>query len=263
MVGGSVLAGEAVIGRRAFDEIISDDVELMIGGGMSANQTADAPIADDVVDVLNRAFGLGIAALIVDPKIVRVSDVGRGIGERTEALRVNAFADDAVLESDVVAALRDAETIPASPFDAAMVKNHVAAAGKIDGTFSFVAFNAFAETQITNDDVARTAEGNGTSVKNNAVAGRRLAENGDVAADGNVRGKFDDAANVEDDEAFAFVDGIAERAGTGIVQVRDVINFTVTSAGGQGAKTFRAGKSQFRANGRGFAHGNRNQKHET
>jgi len=71
---------------------------------------------------LDAALGLGIAALVVDPEIVAVGDVCHGIGERAEALRVNTFADDAVLKRDVVAATREAETIPAAPFDAAMVK---------------------------------------------------------------------------------------------------------------------------------------------
>ena len=37
---------------------------------MSADEAADAPVIDDVVDVLNAALGLRIAALVVDPEIV-------------------------------------------------------------------------------------------------------------------------------------------------------------------------------------------------
>ena len=171
-------------GIRAGDEIIADGVQKMVRLGMSADEAADAPVIDDVVDVLDAALGLGIAALVVDPEVVRVGDVGDGVGERAEALRVHALADDAVLKRDVVAAAREAEAIPAAPFDAAMVKNHVAAAGKIDGAFALVAGDAFAEAQVADDDVVFAAEGNRAAVKRDAVAGRGRPVEGDVAADG-------------------------------------------------------------------------------
>src|ERR1035441_4600390 len=114
-VGVREFADEMRIGIWPGDEIISDDILKMIRAGMSANQTAHAPVIDDVVDILNFSLGLRIAALVVDPKIVRVGDVGHGIGERAEALRVHALADDAVLKRDVVAALREAEAIPPAP----------------------------------------------------------------------------------------------------------------------------------------------------
>src|ERR1035437_6373057 len=186
VVGRRELADEVRIRIRSGDEIIADGIQKMIRPGVSAHETADTPVADHVVNLLNRSLRLWIAALVVDPKIVRVGDVRHGIGERTEALRVNALADDAVLKRDVVAALRDAETIPAAPLDAAMIKNHVTAVGKINGTFSLVALNAFAETQITHDDIALAAEGNGASVQHDAVAGRGLAGERDAAVDGDV-----------------------------------------------------------------------------
>src|ERR1035438_6402125 len=158
----------------------------MIRPRVSAHETTDAPVINHVVDVLNPALRLRIAALVVDPEIVRVRDVGHGIGKRAEALRVHAFADDAVLKRDVVAALREAEAIPAAPFDAAMIKNHLAAAGKIHGTFSLVPGNAFAEAQITHNDIFLSAERNGTAIKRDAVAGRGLALKREVAADGDV-----------------------------------------------------------------------------
>src|SRR5207249_8177538 len=74
VVGGGELTGEAVVGGRAFDEIISDAIELMVGGGMSAHEAGDAPVADDVVEVLNRALGLGVAGLVVNPEVVAVGE---------------------------------------------------------------------------------------------------------------------------------------------------------------------------------------------
>jgi len=54
-----------------------------------------------------------------------------------------------------------------------MVKNHVAAAGEINGAFSPVAGDAFAEAQVADDDVVLSTEGNGTFVKRDAIAGCR------------------------------------------------------------------------------------------
>src|ERR1035441_3681423 len=140
-------------GIRPGDEIVADDILKMIRARMSADEAADSPVINDVVDILNAALRLGIAALVVDRDVVRVGDVGPGIGDRAEALRVHALADDAILEGDVVAALRETETIPTAPFDAAMIENHVAAVRKVHGTFALVAGNALAKTQVADDDV--------------------------------------------------------------------------------------------------------------
>ena len=131
---------------------------------MSADQAADSPVIDDIVDVLNFSLGFWIAALVVNPEIVRVGDVGHGIGERTKALRIHALSDDAILKCDVVAALGEAEAIPSAPFDAAMIEHHIAAAGKVNRAFTPVACDPFAETQVPDNDIFLAAEGYGTAV---------------------------------------------------------------------------------------------------
>src|SRR6202000_1517114 len=113
-----------------------------------------------------------------DPEIVRIGDICHVIGQRAEALRVHALADDAVLKRDIVAPLREAEAIPASPFDAAMIKDHIATAGKIDRAFAFVAGDAFAKTHVTNDDILLSAKRRGSAINRNAIAGCGLTENG-------------------------------------------------------------------------------------
>ena len=117
---------------------------------------------------------------------------------------------------------REAEAIPAAPFDAAMIKNHVAAAGKIDGAFALVAGDAFAETQVADDDIVSPLKETRASVKCDALAGRVLPGKRDVAADGDVGLQPDDAADIENDDAMRFADGVAERAGAGIGQSCDV-----------------------------------------
>ncbi len=211
---------------------------------MSTDKTTNTPIIHDIIDILDFAFRLGIAALVVDPEVVRVGDVRHGIGERTEALRINAFADDAVLKRDVVAALREAEAIPASPFNTAMVENHVAAAGKIHGTFSLVAGNAFAETQVAHDDIFLSAERNGASVKRDTLARRRIAEDGNVAADGDVGFETNDATDIKSNCAMRLAHGVAKRICARIIERGNVKRFSAIAAGGKPAKTFRARKGK-------------------
>ena len=53
------------------------------------------------------------------------------------------------------------------------------------------------------------------------------------------------AADVENDDAFAFADRVTERTRTGVVQIGDVIDSSAAPAGGEGAKTFGGGKGKF------------------
>src|SRR5881394_396934 len=108
----------------------------MIRSRMSADEATHAPVINNVVDILAVALGFGIAALAVDPEVMGVGDISHGIGKRAEALRIHTLANDAVLKSDFAAALCEPEAIPAPPLDAAMIKNHVTATGKIDGAFA-------------------------------------------------------------------------------------------------------------------------------
>src|SRR4051812_14709445 len=174
----------------------------MIRRRVSASQAGDAPVVDDVVDVLNRSLGLWVAALVVDPQVAGDGDIGDGIDEGAEALRVDRFADDAVLYGHVVRALRDAHAIPAAPLDRAVVEDDVARAGHVDRAFTLVAVDAFSHTQVTNDDVVGSTERKRAVVQANALARRGLAGDGDVAGARDVRFELDHAADVEDDDAI-------------------------------------------------------------
>src|ERR1043166_3886485 len=89
----------------------------MLRARMATHQTGDSPIINDVVDVLDRALRFRISAVIVNPKIVAERHIVNGIHESAESLRIYRFANNAVLDCDVVAALSEAETIPTSPLD--------------------------------------------------------------------------------------------------------------------------------------------------
>ena len=117
VVGRGELPGETIVGGGALDKVVADDVELMVGGGMAAHQSGDAPVVHDVVDELNRTPGPGIVALIVDPEIVAERDVGGGPNPCAVASGFERFADEAILESERVAFLRHTEAVPAAPLD--------------------------------------------------------------------------------------------------------------------------------------------------
>ena len=53
---------------------------------------------------------------------------------------------------------------------------------------------------------------------------------------------MDDPGDVEDDGAMRTADGVAERAGTGIVKRGDVVNGAAATAGGKSAEAFGAGE---------------------
>jgi len=65
-----------------------------------------------------------------------------------------------------------------------------------------------------------------------------------LAADGDVGFQADYAADIENDGAVGFADGIAERAGAGIVERGDVKRFAAAPAARELAEAFRAGKGE-------------------
>ena len=107
-----------------------------------------------------------------------------------------------------------------------------------------VARDALAESQVADNQVVLAAKGNGAAVKHDAVAGRGLPGQGEIAADGDIGFQADDAADIEHDDAMGFAHSIAEGTGTGIGQGGDVNDFAAASAGGELAEAFRARKGQ-------------------
>ena len=106
------------------------------------------------------------------------------------------------------------------------------------------------------DDVRRVRERDLAAAEADAAAGSGLTRDRDVALDRHRGDELDVAADVEHDEAVRGADGVAERAGAGVVEVGDVIDGAVASARHVLAETLRAGERErrpLRAGGPGRA----------
>lgn len=101
VIGFGELSDEGVGGVGAFDEVVADEVGVVVCGGVAADVAVDAPVVDDVVDVLDMAFAFGVSALVVNPEIVAEGEEV-AFAETAEALGNDAFADDGVLDGGVV-----------------------------------------------------------------------------------------------------------------------------------------------------------------
>jgi len=174
---------------------------------------------------------------------------GSPLDPRAEAPGFERLADEAILESERVAFLRHTEAVPAAPFDRNVIENHIAAAGEVERAAGRVAADTLPKTQKAHDDVVGAAERNRMPVNGDTVARGGLPGESEIAARRHVGQQPDDASHVEDDDAGAFADGVAERAGAGVAQVGHMIDFTAATAGRAGAETLGGGESQERWRG--------------
>ncbi len=201
MIGGGESGGGVVVRFGAFDEVVVDDIDGVVGGGVAAGEAGVAPVVDEVVDVLDGGFDCGIAALVVEPEVVGEGDAFDGVYEGAEALGVDGGADDTVFDGDVVAAFGEAHGVPAAPLDGAVVEDDVVDGCHVNGAFARVAVDALAEAEVADDDVVMVGEGSGAVVEADALTGGGLAEDGGVVGDVDVGLEGDDAREVKDDGA--------------------------------------------------------------
>src|ERR1019366_1614257 len=151
-VGGGELAGERAAGGRAFDEIVANEIGVMIGARVAADEPGDAPVINHVVDVLNGPFGLGIAALVANPEIADERNL-LALAKTTESLRGDARPDDAVLESDVFADIH-INRVPTAPLNGNMIEDHIPPPGNVNGAlFVLTRGQALANAQMPNNGV--------------------------------------------------------------------------------------------------------------
>ena len=106
-------------------------------------------------------------------------------------------------------------------------------------------------TETTDDDVVGTGEADAVAIDGDAFAGGCLACHIEVVGEDQTAGELDDAGDVKDDDAVGFADGIAQRAGAGIVQVGDMIDRTATAASGKATEAFRTGEGKLVVGRRG------------
>ena len=156
----------------------------------------------------------------------------------------DALGNDGALDGDVRrVAAADGKCFIQPPGNGKMIENHVMAVGDGDGVV-VVAIEAHADAEEPGDGVVGAGVGQAIAVNRDAAARRGLAGNGDVVGHGNHVADADDAADVKDHRAIGRGRAGAERAGAGVVGVRDVIDRAAAPAGGKPAETFRAGKSR-------------------
>ena len=194
------------------------------------------------------ALGLGIAALVVDEKVVAEGDVV-ALAQAAEPLRRHAFADDAVLKSHVHGIIH-VHGVPAPPFNRDVIENQVAGMDDVDRAFFVLPRrDALPEPDVADHDVADPGKRDFVIPRRDAVAGRGLAGDGEVAADAQDGFERDITAHVKNDDAMAAAHGIAQRAGAGVGERGDVIKFPAASAAGELPEALRAGKGQSRRSG--------------
>src|SRR4051794_37520060 len=104
---------------------------------MAADVTADAPVINDVIDVLDDALGFWIAALVTDPEIMREGDVV-ALAEAAEPLRTHSGTDDAVLKGDIPG-LAQPDAIPTTPLDRDVIEDDRVALREPDSVLLFLA----------------------------------------------------------------------------------------------------------------------------
>src|ERR1051325_6830484 len=98
------------------------------------------------------------------------------------------------------------------------------------------------DSDVTADDVGARRERDFAGVKANA-AGGGLAGDRDIRLHGNSRRQRNMPAYVEDDDASAVAYRVAKRTRAAVVQIADVNDRSVASAGGIRAKAKSAGES--------------------
>ena len=95
------------------DEVVVDDILIVVGCGVSADDT-HAVVIYHIIIILHVALHLRVAALVVCPKTMVDGPVASAVGDGAETLRLYAFGDDAMLPSDVIG-IGDVDVVPRSP----------------------------------------------------------------------------------------------------------------------------------------------------
>jgi len=192
-------------------EKVVDDVAFPDCFRVGADQApAVAPIVDHIADVLAVGLILGIAALIIDEKVVMERHVAGGIEQKAESLRGYAFANDAILHRDLGSAARELHAIPPPPFHRAMVDDDVGASRTLQGTLALAARHVFPKPNVADDDVAFLAQRSAKTGDGYAGGRGGGAIDGGVAFDGKFRFELDDARDLEVNLAAFGADGVAK-----------------------------------------------------
>ena len=83
---------------------------------------------------------------------------------------------------------------------------------------------SLAHSEMSGDHVVGVTKADAEVLQANALPRRRLTGDGEVALNADRRGQLDPAADIENDDAIADADGIAEAPGAGVVEIGDVVD---------------------------------------
>ena len=105
-----------------------------------------------------------------------------------------------------------------------MVKNHVLTISNTCRILTRATFMTHTKTHVAHDDIVCTREGNAIAIDGDSFTWCRLSRNIQIILEYQTVFDIDDTSYIEDDETVRLTDCIAQRAGTRVVQVGDMIN---------------------------------------
>ena len=154
----------------------------------------------------------------------------------------DGIAQDAALHGDLITAGEVAVSIDivvGGELDGDVVENQVGTVTHVDAVLGRTGDAAGTNAEEANDFIGPHAEGNFVTDEGDP-AGRGLAGDGQIIGARYSAGQRDGAADIKDDSAIGFADGIAECAGTTVAKAGDMVNGAVAAAGGELAKALSA-----------------------
>ena len=173
----------------------------------------------------------GVSRLVVDVEIAEQTDTAVGLNQAAARMRLEPLRNNGVLDSDVGNFSADREGLVATPRYGNMVEDHVLPLGDCYGVLARVAAFAHADTNVPHDGIVGIRPGQAVAVDSdtlNAYGEREGLTQGagqthaarcrlpcyvDIFGDTDATCDIDYAADIKDDDAVVFADGIAERPG--------------------------------------------------
>ena len=158
---------------------------------------------------------------------------------------IQGFRNEGALQGNVFSAART-EGFVESPTDGAMINDTLVAGGHAHAVEGGAGKIAGPDADVADDDVGGAEHAEIVFAETDAVSGSGLASNGEVAvgfADGEFGFEGNESGDLEDDGAGAgLLDGIAQTAGAGVVQISDRDDATAPAALSETSVAFSSGK---------------------
>ena len=243
MIGSCEHANKCFRRIRSGNEIVIDYILKMVGSRMSAYQPVASPVINHVVDDFDTGFGLRVTALIIHPQAMMNGEVCRVFEQCAEHLRINTFANQTVLNCNIIAFL-DMQIIPAPPLYRYMVENNIVSivGSKRTGTASHI--HTPTQLDIPDNNIIASGHGNTVAIHHNTTLWCCLSGNCNKRR--NHQTAFDayNTTQIKYHCAMRLTNRIAQRTRSAIVQGSNMIYLSTTSTYSIFAKTISSRKSQ-------------------